>query len=41
MITSESKQVSAKEMAQEFEVTLLNEYLGNSREYRQKPGIMD
>ncbi len=41
MITSESDVVSATEMAKEFEITLLNEYLDNSREYRHNPGIME
>ncbi|MEN8230128.1 MAG: carbon-nitrogen hydrolase family protein [Bacteroidota bacterium] len=41
MITSESDQVSAKEMAKEFEITLLDDYLEDSREYRHKPGIME
>jgi len=41
MITSESDELSAKEMAKEFDITLLDEYLNNSREYRHKPGIME
>lgn len=40
LITSESDKVSAEEMAKEFEITLLNDYLNNSRQYRLKPGIL-
>ena len=41
MITSELEGLSAKEMATEFDITLLDEYLNNSRKYRHKPGIME
>ena len=40
LITSESDKVTAEEMMQEFDITPLNEYLNNSREYRLKPGII-
>ncbi len=40
LITSESDKVSAKEMAKEFGITLLDDYLNNSRQYRLKPGIL-
>ena len=40
LITSESDKVSAKEMMREFNITPLDEYLDNSREYRLKPGII-
>ncbi len=38
LITSESDKISAKEMAKEFDITLLDDYLNNSRKYRLKPG---
>ncbi len=41
LITSESEKVSASEMVKEFKITLLDEYLNNSREYRHKPGVME
>ena len=41
MITSESDTVSALEMTREFEITLLDKYLDNSREYRHNPGMME
>ena len=40
LLTSESDKVSAKEMMREFNITPLDEYLDNSREYRLKPGII-
>jgi Skp family chaperone for outer membrane proteins len=40
LITSESDNISAKEMAKEFDITLLDEYLNNSRQYRLKPGVL-
>ena len=41
LITSESDKVSALEMAKEFKITLLDDYLDNSRKYRLKPGVME
>jgi hypothetical protein len=41
MITSETDKANAKEMAKEFDITLLDEYLNNSREYRLHPGMME
>ncbi len=41
IITSESDKISALEMAKEFEITLLDKYLDNSRAYRQKPGVLE
>jgi len=41
LITSESENITAKEMAKEFEITLLDDYLNNSREFRHKPGMME
>jgi len=40
LLTSESDKVSAKEILREFNITPLDEYLDNSREYRLKPGII-
>ena len=40
LVTSESDEVSAKDMMQEFDITPLDEYLDNSREYRLKPGML-
>lgn len=41
LLTSEHETISIEEMVKEFEITLLDEYLSNSREYRHKPGIME
>ena len=41
LITSETENITAKEMAKEFEITLLDDYLNNSREFRHKPGMME
>jgi hypothetical protein len=41
MITSETDKASAKEMANFFDITLLDEYLNNSRNYRLKPGKLE
>ena len=41
LLTSEHETISIDEMVKEFEITLLDEYLDNSREYRHKPGIME
>ena len=41
LLTSEHETISIDKMVKEFEITLLDEYLNNSREYRQKPGIME
>ena len=41
IITSESDRVSAKEMVKEFEITLLDKFLNDSREYRHKPENME
>jgi predicted amidohydrolase len=41
LITSESENITAKEMAKEFEILLLDDYLNNSREFRHKPGMME
>jgi hypothetical protein len=40
-LTSEHETISIDEMVKEFEITLLDEYLDNSRAYRYKPGIME
>ena len=41
LLTSEHETISIDEMVNEFEITLLDEYLDNSRAYRHKPGIME
>ncbi len=41
LLTSEHETKSIDEMAKEFEITLLDDYLDHSREYRQRPGIME
>ena len=41
LLTSEHETISIDEMVKEFEITLLDEYLDNSRAYRYKPGIME
>jgi hypothetical protein len=33
--------MSIDEMVKDFEITLLDEYLNDSREYRRKPGILE
>jgi len=39
--TSKHETISIDKMVKEFEITLLDEYLDNSREYRHQPGIME
>lgn len=41
LLTSEHETVSIDEMAREFKITLLDDYLDDSREYRHRPGIME
>ena len=41
LLTSEHETIGIDEMVKEFEITLLDEYLDNSRAYRHKPGIME
>ena len=41
LLTSEHETISIDEMAKEFEITLLDEYLDNSRAFRHKPGMME
>jgi hypothetical protein len=41
LLTSEHEHISIEEMAAEFEITLLDDYLDTSRAYRHKPGIME
>jgi len=41
LLTSEHENKSIHDMVEEFEITLLDEYLDNSREFRHKPGMME
>jgi len=41
LITSEHETVSAKEMATEFDIELLDDYFKRSRDFRHKPGMME
>jgi predicted amidohydrolase len=41
LLTSEHETISIDDMAKEFEITLLDEYLDNSRAFRHKPGMME
>jgi hypothetical protein len=41
LLTSEHETISIKEMAKEFDITLLDDYLEESRAFRQKPGMME
>jgi hypothetical protein len=41
LLTSEHETLSIDEMVKEFEITLLDDYLQDSREYRHKPGVME
>ena len=41
LLTSEHETISIDEMAREFKITLLDEYLDNSRGFRHKPGMME
>jgi len=41
LLTSEHETISIDEMVKEFEITLLDEYLDNSRAFRHKPGMME
>jgi len=40
-LTSEHETISIDKMVKEFEITLLDEYLKNSRAFRHKPGMME
>lgn len=41
LLTSEHESIRIDEMVNEFGITLLDDYLQDSREYRHKPGIME
>jgi hypothetical protein len=41
LLTSEHETISIEEMVKEFEITLLDDYLEESRAYRHRPGIME
>ncbi|MBN2375339.1 MAG: carbon-nitrogen hydrolase family protein [Sedimentisphaerales bacterium] len=41
LLTSEHETITIDKMIKEFEITPLDEYLNNSRQYRQKPGIIE
>lgn len=41
LLTSEHEAISIHDMVKEFEITLLDEYLDNSRAFRHKPGMME
>lgn len=41
LLTSEHETIGIQEMVKEFEITLLDEYLENSRAFRHKPGMME
>ncbi len=41
LLTSEDETLSVEEMVREFEITLLDDYMDNSRAFRHKPGMME
>ena len=41
LLTSEHETKSIDEMVKEFDITLLDDYLKESREFRTKPGMME
>ena len=41
LLTSDNETISIEKMVKEFEITLLDEYLDNSRAFKHKPGMME